>query len=1056
MTSNQDSLDLEALLPTFDYSVFLSPGSAEKSFRELLSLSSPAKTDLPLIKVLFTAVTSSADPDQALTYTFRLAESLTPTGNLFSLYKSEPNAVNILTTLFAGSKFLSDFLLSKTELLEWLLQPETLQSARSANYYYDGITATLQGIDDVALQRSALTIWRRKEMLRIACRDLLRYADAEEISRDISDLAQSLIAISAQISYKNLSLRYGIPMGESIYGEEDSSFQQDDSSTFDPHALETGMCVLGMGKLGGRELNFSSDIDLIFVYDAEGETTGRMDGTRRVAVISNHVFFTKMGEAIVKFLGERGPDGNFFRVDMRLRPEGQDGPLARSLESFITYLNSQARDWERIAYLKARVMCGPKSLESKLYRVISSFVFSGVDAQRIVSEVQQLKMRIDREVIHSDLYHREVKRGYGGIREIEFVIAAMQIIHGNSHHALRVRNTFLAIQRLREVHILSVEEERFYFRAYEFLRNVEHRLQMDQELQTHTLPNPGPDFEAFAKRSSFPDGAAFQTRYELLTDEVHKRFAAFFEQDLDALEQETKDILLILDRSAPEEEALAALERRGLTGAQSLRLIHSLVYGNREVFVSAEGQRFFEQMLPALLRVASSAPFPEQVLPRLNSFVLSIKGITYYYEVITNHPDILKLLVTLFGTSEILSSYIISRPEFFDALISTRVLNEKKPSRETRESRLNFALSVKSLQRQQLMLRRAVNFERLLIGLQLLLKLQNLPACLQALTDTADISMGLAMKIALRKITDRINEKSDVGQISVETIADFVEQHFQILAFGKYGGRELNFFGDLDVVFFYKPTALPQELLSVFTSDQEFFNYLSDILITVMSETAQDGRVFMVDARLRPHGRNAPIAVSADTYAAYIRHNADVWELQSFTRARTVWGCQHDSLDRIYEAFVERLNSIAPEETCTQIVEMKNRLSDHAPKGFDFEIKRSNGGIVDIEFLIQWWLLNGNLPINPGNVNYFSALEHVNHIGEADKARLKKHYHFLRYLENILRIVYGSSEATYNINSSSASGIARCTGFGSPEELVSAVNEIMKQVNGIVEKFLRV
>src|SRR5690606_21064230 len=265
----------------------------------------------------------------------------------------------------------------------------------------------------------------------------------------------------------------------------------------------TGMCVLGMGKLGGRELNFSSDIDLVFVYEAEGETTGREDGGRRVAVISNHDFFTRMGEALVKFLGERGPEGNLFRVDMRLRPEGIDGPLARSLESFIHYLNTQARDWERLAYLKARVVSGPVRLAEKLYRVMGEFVFAGLDARRIVSEVQELKLRIDREVINSDLYRREVKRGYGGIREIEFVIAAMQIIHGYNHHALRIRNTFLAIQRLLETHILSVKSAEFYQHAYSFLRTIEHRLQMAQEAQTHTLPPPGPEFEAMARRCGF-------------------------------------------------------------------------------------------------------------------------------------------------------------------------------------------------------------------------------------------------------------------------------------------------------------------------------------------------------------------------------------------------------------------------------------------------------------------------------------------------------------------------------------------------------------------------
>lgn len=1046
--NNQDFLQE---FPNLDYRYFNNAESARVNLKNLFGTFAKDPDTKTTKQNLVQLICESADPDQALVFLVRLFDCVDNKDELFSRLQSSDFNRKALITLFSGSKFLSDFLLSKPHLLNWLLSKETLLNARDSDYYNEGIERALENLTDINEIRRSLILWRKKELMRIALRDLMQLGDAEEVSRDISDLAQSLIAAAAQISYAALTLRYGIPMGESQFGEEDIRFQQGDPTS--AQSQETGMCVLGMGKLGGRELNFASDIDLIFVYDAEGETTGRLDGTRRVAVISNHVFFTKMGESIVKFLGERGPDGTFYRVDMRLRPEGQDGPLARSLESFITYLNSQARDWERIAYLKARVMCGPKSLENKLYRIISGFVYSGVDARRIVDEVQQLKVRIDREVIHSDLYHREVKRGYGGIREIEFVVAAMQIIHGNSHNALRVRNTFLAIQRLREVHVLSLDDEKFYLSAYEFLRNVEHRLQMDQELQTHTIPLDGIEFEALAKRSGFQNGNDFQIFYETLTTDVHRRFVAFFERDLDALEQETKDIFLILDRSVSEDEALAALERRGLTGKQTLRLIQSLVYGNREVFVSAEGQRFVEQMLPALLRMASAAAFPEQVFPRFNSFVLSIKGITYYYEVIANHPDILKLLTTLFGSSEQLSSYIISRPEFFDALISTRVLNEKTPSKETRNERLRFALTVKSPARRQQMLRRAVNFERLLIGLQFLLKLQDLPTCLQALSCTADISLDLAVKIAAAKITERINEKQAENKVLQEAVESFINDRFQILAFGKYGGSELNFFGDLDVVFFYEESALPEQFIP-FTSDQEFFNYLSDTIITIMSETIQDGKVFMVDARLRPHGKNAPIAVTADSYIDYIKSQADVWELQSFTRARPVWGNLTNKLGQLNIAFKTRLQELSPELICTEIRSMRSKLAEHAPTNCDFEIKRSDGGITDIEFLVQWWILSGKITFAQSNANYFHSLQQVSCIDEADKKILISHYRFLRTLENTMRIVNGNSDSTYIITSPSATGISRLMSYASPEELVSKVNEVMSQVKQLVEKHL--
>ena len=971
--------------------------------------------------------------------------------------RTHSEAVTILVALFAGSQFLSDVLMTQPDGFEWLLEPEVLHGARPGDYYKLRVADATEGLTDRAAQRTAISRWRRREYLRIGCRDLLMLADAENVSRDISDLAEAIIDRGAMIIFKELSARFGIPVPDAIAWEGPMVATEGGMVPSEDGVYSTGMCVLGMGKLGGRELNFSSDIDLVFIYEAEGSTAGRMDGTRRVAVISNHDFFTRLGEALVRFLGERGPDGNLFRVDMRLRPEGADGPLARSLESFVTYLNTQGRDWERLAYLKARVVSGPSRLKEKLYRLMSEFVFSGQDAARIISEVQELKVRIDREVLNSDLYYREVKRGYGGIREIEFVVAAMQLIYGAHHHALRVRNTFLAIQRLLETHILSRGEAEFYLRAYSFLRMVEHRLQMAQEAQTHTLPLPGPEFEANARRCGFADGAAFQVEFERITHGVHKRFTDFFKHDTEALEQAAKDILIILDRDAPEAEALEAMARRGFEEPEALRLVHSLVYGTSDVFVTADGQRSVEQMLPSLLRMAASAPYPGRVLSHFLSFAMAIKGITYYYEVISQHPDILKMLVTIFGTSDNLASTLIAYPEFFDTLISTRVVNETDKTGEKRRERMRGVLSVKSPQRRLMILRRVAHFERLVLALRYLLQHRPLDECLRDLSDVADVAVDLGMHLAVGRLLARWRDVERVPDEDVVAFIGQIQSSLCVAALGKYGGCELNFYGDLDVVFVYDGSQpLPEEVRDRFSTAEEFYDVVSDTLTTVMSEQATGGRVFELDARLRPYGRNAPLPTEVGLYEQYLQNEAEVWELQAFHRARCAWGSAA-LLDRLHPVAQRRAGQLGEEVLREEIDAMRKRLEESVTGGDGkLDVKRAPGGLVDVEFVVQYMVLKGALPWVPENANYYHVLSNSQAwrgiLTEGERSVLMAGYRMLRTMENTIRLVAGGGVSSLPLQSANARAVGRSLGFEDAERLERVIADARRNVRAVYDR----
>lgn len=1035
----------------FEHAGFDDPVQAGSALRDLGERL--VQEDLSLLTEILSQILASADPQMALYNLQRFVEVSPDAGAVRIAMKRSTENIQIITTLMAGSQFLSEVLMAQPDAFQWLIAHNTLYGPRPVDYYEEGTARAVGGLSDRAQQRAALSQYRRREYLRIGLRDLLLIADAEEISRDISDLAEAIIDRAAQLIFNDLARRFGLPAPEWLESGDADYAPVPVSS----EGYSAGMCVLGMGKLGGRELNFSSDIDLIFIYEAEGQTAGRLDGARRVAVISNHDFFTRLGEALIKFLGERGPDGNLFRVDMRLRPEGIDGPLVRSLEALVFYFKTQARDWERLAYLKARVVSGPPSLAEKLYRVISEFVFLDMDAARIISEVQELKIRIDREVIHSDIYRREVKRGYGGIREIEFVVAAMQIVHGSHHHALRVRNTFLAIQRLREVHILDAAMAEFYLRAYSFLRMIEHRLQMAQEAQTHLLPPPGTRaFEATARRCGFSAGAQFWREYEAITQAVHQHFSDFFQHDHTLLEQAQRDVMTILDRSADEAETTAALRRRGIENPDSLRLIQSLAYGTQEVFVAAEGQRYFEQMLPGLLRMTVASPFPEKVFSHLHSFAMAIKGITYYYEVLAQHPDILKLLVVLFGTSDALSAQFIAHPQFFDNLISARTLNEPDLEGVQRRERMAVVTTLKTHDRRMEMLRSVVKFEQIVAALKYLLRIEPLERALGRLSHIADDALDLAAHLAAARLIARWTGNERPAESEIRELLLGLSRSFVVLAMGKYGGREINFFGDIDVVFVYDQKAsLPAWAHSHYSNTQEFFDAFSDSIMTIISEQSKGGRVYAIDARLRPHGRSSPLTTEISAYRAYLRETAEVWELQAFTRARPVWGSRglYEDLQRDAR---RRALALPRADLAAEIRLMRSRLEEAADVAPGLlEVKRSAGGLMDVEFLIQYLTLTGQIPWKPESSNYFQALTKVPALTRQHYAApLRAGYMVLRGVENTIRLVTGAPESSIITDSEAARATATALSLGTAENLEKTVTEAKAVVRRVWNQVL--
>lgn len=1017
---------------------------AERSLNSLKSfLHNCTVADKQAVVQLVHSMLESPHPAGAINLLERYFAELESVPDFCERVRRHPHAVDVLAAVFGYSEFLSNVLIRSPSLLWWLVEPAQL----TKGYNRDEIReSALKATGDALtpdMCQEALCRWKYEQLLRIGVRDVLRLADVEEITRELSDVAQVCIEIAATQAWQELIARYGLPISELSFGG----------------ARQSGMCVLGMGKLGGRELNFCSDIDLVFIYDDEGETTGKTPDGHTARRISNHEFFNKMGERIVRFLSSRGPHGQLFRVDMRLRPEGKSGPLARSLESFINYLEQQAREWERVAYLKARVLTGPAPLRARLYQVIQQFVFDKADPPRVTAEIEKLKLMIDREVLLSDTYYREVKRGYGGIREIEFIIAAMQIIYGQLHEALRVRNIFLAIDRLADVQVLPRDEADFYHRAYAFLRRVEHRLQMASEHQTHTLPTGTRDLEILARRCHFSSVEEFERTYNEVTTGVHQRFTDFFQRDIEREAQELQDVLVLLDDDATPEEALPVLARYGVGSEQSWRLIRDLAFGTREVFITAQGQHYFEQMLPSLLRMISQAPLPDRVLPNLHSFMLAVGGITYYYELISLHPEVLRLLVMLFGTSDDFSQVLCSHPEFFDTILGTRLLHETTDA-ATAARRMVEAVGWRgSLERRLIALRRATKFEQLIVALRYITGLAELEEVLTQLSIVADVALRGAYALAWERFTEKVGvtEAPSFEALVLDPSGEMVFP-VTIVAFGKYGGRELNFFGDLDIAYVWDDRQ-GSPALEILPSQERALQFI-DQFVYAVTENLREGRLYALDARLRPHGRNAPLVTPLSHYLNYMEKEADVWELMAFTRARRVVG-DSEIVSHLAEIASVRKRKFSPEEIQRRVIEMRDKLAQSvAPADRErFEFKRSEGGLADIEFLIQYWLVTEALPeratVFAPYFRLFFDLDERLPCSRSDWETLKDAYYFLRTLETAVRLISREKAARLPTDETLNQGIARFMGVAHYDELKDKLLSIMHAVRSVFRSLMK-
>ena len=956
-----------------------------------------------LLAALIGDALAAADPDQALNGLERFCDSQPQ--ELLHLILAAPLRRQQLVTILGASPFLTNILCRTEEFARRLFIDNKIDCIKSEEEMLAELRDCIPDDVDFVMLQKGLRRYKCQEILRIAGRDLCGLDDLPRTTYALSALAGATLQRACDICGHLLQAEYGAPLLESLTGDE---------------PVEAEFTVLGMGKFGGRELNFSSDIDLIYFYTSEkGMTAGAPtpQGGRRNQ-IHLHQYFAKLADLVSKAVGQATEDGFVFRVDLRLRPEGNSGEMATPLRSAEIYYEHWGQSWERAAMIKARPVAGSIPLGEQLLKNLEPFIFRRYLDYGMVEDIKGMKQKIDHNLTREREGERNLKLGRGGIREIEFFIQALQLIYAGKQPELREKGSMAALGKLVEAGLVRAEEATLLREAYTFLRMVEHRIQVVQERQTHNLPASDEEMLALARRSGFGSLAEFSATLERHRQGVHTIFHDLFYSGEETLRDKIRpEILWLFDPAADADLVMDYLEEQGFknpTGAYESLL--ALRDGPKNSPMTERARRHFERIAPLLMQEVLAAPEPEMALRNLERFLGALRARATFYALLAENRTIITLLVSLFATSQFLSRIFIQHPEILDALVSSSYSVTFK-EREEMAAELAVQLALHPDYEDQLgILRRFHKEETLRIGLNDIHGNTRLEESTLQLSALADVCLGAAVEMARRELLPRYGLPWVTDDVGPER-----EAGFAIVGMGKLGGMELNYHSDLDIIFIHEgngetkpaPGCDPERFRP--QTNQEYFSRLAQRVISVLTLKTPEGSLYEIDTRLRPSGNQGPLVTSLAAYREYHQTTAQPWERQALIKARVVYG-----LPALAEKIGELNRQIVygrelPENLSVEIRRLRERMeTEIAREGIDhFNIKTGRGGMVDVEFIVQYLqLLHGAAHVELQVHNTQEALSGLHQTGlitNEDFATLLAGYEFLRRLENKLRLVHDES-----------------------------------------------
>ena len=847
------------------------------------------------------------------------------------------------------------------ELAELSLTPATF-----ANFLQKETNAHLQNTNVSGLSLAhALRRLRNLVVCTLIERDLTGKADLNEVVTVMSNFADFAIQTALSTLSREMQAAHGVPVAE------DSGEPQE-------------LIVLGMGKLGGGELNISSDIDLIFVYAEDGETQAG-EGQRS---LSNHEFFSRLGKKLIATLSEIGEDGFTFRVDMALRPNGASGPLVASFGMLEEYLQVQGREWERYAWVKARAITGIPSQIAQLDKIVQPFVYRRYLDFAVIDALRAMHAQIRAEVIRHETRHPDrannVKLGRGGIREIEFLTQVFQLIRGGREPVLRNRSTRQTLAILASLSILEPQIVEQLLDSYTFLRNLEHRLQYLDDAQTHSMPANPADGEIVAQMMGFPDLTTLSAQLS-----QHRAFVAHqFDIIFGAKERDVPENAISLNDSDTQEVVLPLLNKLAFQNpTQAAEIIARSLQSPRLKSLSEASKNKCMILLNRALGMIAALPDQHiETLQRLMDLLEAIVRRTAYLALLIEYPNSLKRLIRMMHSSDWAARYLMRHPILLDELLDTATLHQL-PDWAAFSAELDQQLTLHAgdTERQLDTLRElhhAQLFRLLAQDLEGMLSVEQLA---DQLSQLADIIVAATVNAVWKTITQRHRETPQ----------------FSVVAYGKLGGKDLGYASDLDVVFIYDD------------DDQEapaHYAKLAQRFITWMTTHTPAGILFDIDIALRPDGASGLMVSSIQAFERYQTQSAWAWEHQALTRARCCTGPA---------SLVQKFDDLRQQILCQQrdqktlkqdVVSMRNKMRDaHPIPANKFDLKHSPGGMIDIEFMVQYLVLRHahdypQLCANYGNIALLITCGELGLIDAEQATQVASIYRQWRKQQHVIRL----------------------------------------------------
>ncbi|MCP4410878.1 MAG: bifunctional [glutamate--ammonia ligase]-adenylyl-L-tyrosine phosphorylase/[glutamate--ammonia-ligase] adenylyltransferase [Gammaproteobacteria bacterium] len=839
------------------------------------------------------------------------------------------------TRVWAASPFAAGICCRDPEVLVQLLDSGDLDRSYQPSALDERITKALSAADSENDVMQGLRQLRRAQMLRIAWRDLVGTADLNETLQDLSCLAQACVEYALSWCFKAACRRYGIPRGQT--GEAQR------------------LVVLGMGKLGGYELNFSSDIDLIFSFPEEGVT----DSARGR---SNSQFFIRLAQRLIKLLNDTTADGFVFRLDMRLRPFGDSGPLVVSFDAMEDYYQQHGRSWERYAMIKARVVAGGKEAGAQLLSQLRPFVYRRYLDFGAFEALRKMKGLINTEIKRRNL-DDNVKLGAGGIREIEFIGQAFQLIRGGRDPDLQERRIQVVLKLLENKELLPAYAVDKLLKAYEFLRRVENRLQMVADQQTHMLPDEDIHRVRLAFAMGYSDWGTFKDDLDRHRQQVRDLFEGLFatpqfDGSSTSEENESGTPLLKLWHGVLDKEPAVALLAQ--VGYRQPSTAYEVLAKHREGRVyhlkNVAGRERLDRLMPLLIAAVGQSSDPDTVLPRLLSLIDAIVKRSVYIALLAEHPMALSQLVQLSAASPWISEYLRRYPILLDGLLDPRTLYappDKDGLREQLEVELRY-IDGDDLETLMDRLRYFKQANVLRVAAADVMDHLPLMKVSDQLTWIAEVILDKVSQICIRTMV----AKHGAPRCIIE--GEAYQPGFAIAAYGKLGGIELGYASDLDIVFLHDSAGKQQYTDGSRSIDNSvFYARLGQRIIHFLTAFTSAGELYEIDSRLRPSGVSGPLVSSLQAFESYQLEKAWTWEHQALARARVVAGDMGIArrFDQIRCAVLNR-----PRDNMKlrlEVREMRRKMWEGLARtpGGHFDVKKDHGGIADIEFMVQYGVL---------------------------------------------------------------------------------------------------